>query len=114
MQMIAASKMNRAQNMVQAGRPYADRIRDVLGDLAALAAKEEDAIVALLQVRPVKKTLVLLVTPDRGLAGALVGNLQRVAANFIQETEGEISIVTVGRKGERFVARTGQDLIAGF
>ena len=38
MQMIAASKMNRAQNMVQAGRPYADRIRDVLGDLAALAA----------------------------------------------------------------------------
>ena len=37
MQMIAASKMNRAQNMVMAGRPYADRIRDVLGDLAALA-----------------------------------------------------------------------------
>jgi len=43
MQMIAASKMNRAQNMVKAGRPYADRIRDVLGDLAALAAKDDDA-----------------------------------------------------------------------
>jgi len=115
MQMIAASKMNRAQNAVREGRPYADRIRDVLGDLAALAAKEEDApTVALLQVRPVKKTLVLLVTPDRGLAGALVGNLQREAAKFIQETEGEVSVVAVGRKGERFVARTGQDLLAGF
>ena len=115
MQMIAASKMNRAQNMVQAGRPYADRIRDVLGDLAALAAKDDDApTVALLQVRPVKKTLVLLVTPDRGLAGALVGNLQRAAAEFIQETEGEVSIVSVGRKGERFVTRTGQELKASF
>jgi len=112
--MIAASKMTRAQNSVREGRPYADRIRDVLGDLAALAAKEEDAIVALLQVRPVKKTLILLVTPDRGLAGALVGNLQREAGRFIQRTEGDVSIVTVGRKGERFVARTGQDLLAGF
>jgi F-type H+-transporting ATPase subunit gamma len=115
MQMIAASKMNRAQNMVQAGRPYADRIRDVLGDLAALAAKDDDApTVDLLKVRPVKKTLVLLVTPDRGLAGALVGNLQRAAAEFIQETEGEVSIVSVGRKGERFVTRTGQELKASF
>ncbi len=115
MQMIAASKMNRAQNMVQAGRPYADRIRDVLGDLAALAAKDDDApTVDLLKVRPVKKTLVLLITPDRGLAGALVGNLQRAAAKFIHEAEGEISVVAVGRKGERFVTRAGQDLKASF
>jgi len=42
MQMIAASKMTRAQNMVRGGRPYADRIRDVLGDLAALAAQDEN------------------------------------------------------------------------
>lgn len=105
MQMIAASKMNRAQNTVKAGRPYADRIRDVLGDLAALAAKDEDApTIDLLKVRPVNKTLVLLVTPDRGLAGALVGNLQRAAAKFIGETEGDVSIVAVGRKGEKFVA----------
>jgi F-type H+-transporting ATPase subunit gamma len=115
MQMIAASKMNRAQNMVQAGRPYADRIRDVLGDLAALAAKDDDAPpVDLLKVRPEKKTLVLLLTPDRGLAGALVGNLQRAAANFIRDTEGEVSIVAVGRKGEKFATRAGQDLKASF
>jgi F-type H+-transporting ATPase subunit gamma len=115
MQMIAASKMNRAQNMVQAGRPYADRIRDVLGDLAALAAKDDDApTVDLLKVRPEKKTLVLLLTPDRGLAGALVGNLQRAAANFIRDTEGEVSIVAVGRKGEKFATRAGQDLKASF
>ena len=60
--MIAASKMTRAQNMVRGGRPYADRIRDVLGDLAALAAQDENTeTVDLLKVRPVKKTLLLLV-----------------------------------------------------
>jgi len=113
--MIAASKMNRAQNMVRSGRPYADRIRDVLGDLAALAARDDDApTVDLFKVRPVNKTLVLLVTPDRGLAGAIVGNLQREAARFIQETEGEVSVIAVGRKGERFITRTGQNLLAGF
>jgi len=115
MQMIAASKMNRAQNAVREGRPYADRIREVLGDLAALAAKDEDApTVDLLKVRPVNKTLVVLVTPDRGLAGALVGNLQRETARFIQGIEGDFSMIAVGRKGERFVARTGQDLLASF
>lgn len=115
MQTIAASKMSRAQSMVQAGRPYADRIRDVLGDLAALAARDEDApTVDLLKVRPVKKTLMLLITPDRGLAGALVGNLQRAAGAFIQDTEGDVSVIGVGRKGERFVPRTGAELLAGF
>ena len=113
--MIAASKMTRAQNMVRDGRPYADRIRDVLGDLAALAARDEESeTVDLLKVRPVKKTLMLLVTPDRGLAGALVGNLQREAGKFIQGTEGEVSVIAVGRKGERFITRTGGDLVAGF
>ncbi|MBG82170.1 MAG: ATP synthase F1 subunit gamma [SAR202 cluster bacterium] len=115
MQMIAASKMNRAQNAVREGRPYADRIRDVLGDLAALAGKDEDApTVDLLRVRPVTKTLVVLVTPDRGLAGALVGNLQREAARFVHETKEDVVMIAVGRKGERFVARTGQNLLASF
>ena len=115
MQMIAASKMTRAQNMVRDGRPYADRIREVLGDLAALAAKEDDEFtVDLLKVRPVNKTLIVMVTPDRGLAGALVGNLQRTTGTFIQETEGEVSVMVVGRKGERFITRTGNDLKAAF
>lgn len=115
MQMIAASKMTRAQNMVRAGRPYADRIRDVLGDLAALAAKEDDeSSVDLLKIRPVQKTLLVLITPDRGLAGALVGNLQRAAGSFIGETEGKVSVMVVGRKGERFITRIGEDLKAAF
>ena len=115
MQLIAASKMTRAQNMVREGRPYAERILEVLGDLAALAAKEDDElIVDLLRVRPVKKTLIVLVTPDRGLAGALVSNLVRTAGRFIQDTEGEVSIIGVGRKGERFITRAGENLLAGF
>ncbi len=115
MQMIAASKMTRAQNMVRDGRPYSDRIRDVLGDLAALVASDDDATtIDLLKVRPVKKTLVVLITPDRGLAGALVSNLQRAAGDFIRETEGEVSTIVVGRKGERFITRIGKDLMASF
>ncbi len=115
MQMIAASKMNRAQNMVRDGRPYADRIRDVLADLAALASQDEEApTLDLLKVRPVKKTLVLLVTPDRGLAGALVGNLVRETARFIENTDGEISVIGVGRKGQRFVTRSATLLQAAF
>ncbi|MCH7983314.1 MAG: ATP synthase F1 subunit gamma [Chloroflexi bacterium] len=115
MQLIAASKMTRAQNMVREGRPYAERILEVLGDLAALAAKEDDELVVdLLRIRPVHKTLVVLVTPDRGLAGALVGNLQRAAGRFIQDTEGEVSVIGVGRKGERFITRAGEDLLAAF
>ncbi len=113
--MIAASKMNRAQNMVRDGRPYADRIREVLGDLAALAAEEDDTpAIELLRVRPVRKTLMLLVTPDRGLAGALVGNLQREAGRFILGAQGEVSVISIGRKGERFIARAGQQLVAAF
>ncbi|MCZ6539852.1 MAG: F0F1 ATP synthase subunit gamma, partial [Chloroflexi bacterium] len=115
MQLIAASKMTRAQNMVREGRPYAERILQVLGDLAALAAKEDDElIVDLLRVRQVNKTLIVLVTPDRGLAGALVSNLVRTAGRFIQNTEGEVSIIGVGRRGERFVTRASEDLLAGF
>ena len=76
MQLIAASKMQRAQQMVQNGRDYAEKMRNVLSDLSAMGTPDDDEdsrITPLLVQRPVQRVLMLLVTPDRGLAGALVG-----------------------------------------
>lgn len=117
MQLIAASKMQRAQQMVRDGRDYAEKMREVLSDLSAVGGKVEDddeRITPLLIQRPVKSTLMLIVTPDRGLAGALVGNLNRVAAQFVRDSEVPVSAVAVGRKGERFMGRIVDEIKATF
>jgi F-type H+-transporting ATPase subunit gamma len=117
MQLIAASKMQRAQQMVRNGRDYADKIQAVLTDLAALGSSsdgENENVTPLLVQRPVKRQLMLLVTPDRGLAGALVGNLVRTAGHFMRDSEVPVSAITIGRKGERFVGRIGNELLATF
>ena len=80
MQFIAASKMRRAQQMVLAGRPYSQRIQAVLADLVQTLTSQDDELnIPLLDDRPVNRTALLLITPDRGLCGALVGNIQRTA-----------------------------------
>ena len=117
MQMIAASKMQRAQQMVRNGRDYAEKIQAVLTDLTSAgdpAEDEKENLTPLLLQRPVNRVLILLVTPDRGLAGALVGNLSRIAGQFIRDSEVPVAAVTVGRKGARFVGRIGPELKASF
>ncbi|MEE8374150.1 MAG: F0F1 ATP synthase subunit gamma, partial [Dehalococcoidia bacterium] len=73
MEMIAASKMKQAQNRVLATRPYADKMREVLGDLAAQPQLDDEAH-PLLQRRDVKRAAIVHVTPDRGLCGGLNAN----------------------------------------
>lgn len=114
MQLIAASKMRRAQQMVIAGRPYSERIQGLLADLAAVHEQEEDVVVRLLEVRPVQTTGLVLVTPDRGLCGALVGNINRAAGVAIRDCDGEVVVIAVGRKGRDFIVRSGTDLKAVF
>ena len=117
MQLIAASKMQRAQQMVRNGRDYAEKIQAVLSDLSTAGDSADDDgenITPLLIQRPVNNVLMLLVTPDRGLAGALVGNLSRIAGQYVRDSEVPVAAVTVGRKGARFVGRMGQELKATF
>ena len=114
MQLIAASRMQRAQQMVRNGRPYADQMREVLSHLVMRLEAEDGTLDPLLQRRPNQRELLVLVTPDRGLAGALVGNILRVAAQELRDAEVPVDTVGIGRKGERFVARTGQSLVASF
>jgi len=103
MQTIAASKMRRAQRDVVSGRPYSERMREVLADLAAQVAGEEGPTAPLLERRPLERTVMLLVTPDRGLCGGLVSNIVRAARDAIDRSESPVSVMAVGRKGQNFV-----------
>lgn len=117
MEMVAASKMRRAQDRVTSGRPYSERLREVLGDLASLQLDNEQLQeFPLLMQREVKKTAVILITPDRGLAGALNSNILRRTAQYIrsESVDGAPQVIAVGKKGRDFAARTGQNLVAEF
>ena len=113
MSMIAASKMRRAQEMALRGRPYSDRMRSLLADLAA-QPHDEDMLHPLLQRRDPDKTSVVLITPDRGLTGGLHSKINRAAAQFILDQPRSARIVAVGRKGRDFMVRSSQDVQAEF
>jgi F-type H+-transporting ATPase subunit gamma len=108
MQMVAASKMRRAQQHALAGRPYAAVMNRVL---VSLQRRTDPTLHPLLQVREPKKELVLIISTDKGLAGALNTNLFREAANFDQA---KTAFVVTGKKARQFVARTKRELLADF
>jgi F-type H+-transporting ATPase subunit gamma len=113
MEMIATLKMRRAQERGLAGRPYAEKIHQVIADLAALPI-EGGALHPLLQRRPVKRIAIVHITPDRGLCGGLNANLNRKTAGFILEQAIPVTLVTVGRKGRDFMRRYGREIRAEF
>jgi F-type H+-transporting ATPase subunit gamma len=108
MQMVAASKMRRAQQQALAGRPYAALMNKVL---VSLQKRTDPRFHPLLEIRDVKKELVLIISTDKGLAGALNTNLFREAANF--DASKTVFVVT-GKKARQFVARTKRELLADF
>ena len=109
-QLVAASKMRRAQERAQAARPYAKRMRTVLANLAGVATRDGDSdapLHPLLERREIQETTLILITPDRGLTGGLVSNLQRRAGEIVlgPERSGEVSMIPVGRKGLDYFRR---------
>src|SRR5437868_806579 len=108
MQMVAASKMRRAQQHALAGRPYAALMNRVL---VSLQKRTDPTLHPLLQIREIKKELVLIISTDKGLAGALNRNLFREVANFDQS---KTAFVVTGKKARQFVARTKRELLADF
>jgi F-type H+-transporting ATPase subunit gamma len=113
MEMIATLKMRRAQERGLAGRPYSEKISQVIADLAALPG-EARALHPLLQRRPVTKIAVVHITPDRGLCGGLNANINRRTASLILEQSLPVTIIAVGRKGLDFMRRYGRDIHAEF
>ncbi len=108
MQMVAASKMRKSQQQALAGRPYAALMNRVL---VSLQKRTDPRFHPLLDVRELKKELVLIISTDKGLAGALNTNLFREAAGFDQA---KTIFVVTGKKARQFVARTKRELLADF
>jgi F-type H+-transporting ATPase subunit gamma len=107
MELVAASKMKKAQQAALASRPYAQLMARML---AALSSRVEESMHPFLQNRPVKTRGILLVTTDKGLCGPLNGNLFKLVADI--KTPAKFCVI--GRKGAQFLARTKRDLIADF
>ncbi len=116
METVAASKMRKAQQQVLATRPYAEKSWEVLTYLARLR-RSNATEQPLLQERPVLKIGLLLITGDRGLAGAYNANILRKAAAQITEwekAEVQVNLITVGKKGRDWMLRHGPPLLAEF
>lgn len=102
MRMVSAAKLRRAQEAILAARPYAQKIEEVL---SAVAAHAEGIDHPLLRQRPMRRVELVVMTSDRGLAGAFNSNITRLAQRFLWEnaqTYEKIQISTIGRKGRDF------------
>src|ERR1700753_1801688 len=106
MQMVAASKMRRAQQAALAGRPYTELMNEVLG---SVAADKADFSHPLMEKREVRQRAVIVIATDKGLCGSLNSNLLREAGKFPRETT---IYIAAGRKAGQFVARTKRQLAA--
>lgn len=123
MQMVASSKMRRAQERVEQSRPYAEQLRALVSRLANITGEDLGEEIALLKQRPVRNVGYILITPDRGLSGALPSNINRKAATSALEVQNQyaeqgqrpgIEYVAVGRKGRDFVLRNQLRMLAEF
>jgi F-type H+-transporting ATPase subunit gamma len=109
MELVAAAKMRRAQERVTSARPYADEIASVMVELMRRSPEYEHPY---LVVREVRRRVLILVTADRGLAGALNSNNIRAALREINQSQAPVAVVTIGRKGRDLMRRLRKDLIA--
>ena len=115
MELVAASKMRRAQQRALAGRPYAERLTWVLADLAeTMPQMDPDTLHPLLQRRDVEKACIVLMTPNRGLCGGLPANINRRASSLALDLDVPVSMIAVGKKGRDFFRRSDVDMRATF
>lgn len=115
MQMVAASKMKKAQEDAQTGKPYTQKIYEVVSHLAALnASTKRDTHVLLSGGNTQADLLVILVSTNKGLCGGLNTNLFRAVTTWKESTRKNIAYVSVGKKGESFAVRSRASLVADF
>ena len=116
MKMVAASKLKRAQTQAEAARPYAERMQRMLAALATSAAGSPTAPQLLVGTGRDQVQLLVVVTADRGLAGAFNTNVGRAARGAIQRLEAEgktVKVITVGRKGRDYLRREYASRLVG-
>ena len=121
MEMVAASRMKRAQDSILAARPYADELEDALRRVAAAEGLTEE-VNPLLARRPVRRVAMIVITTDRGLVGSLNANSTRAVLRWVTERASrsgdnrpiEIEAITVGRKGRDVLRRASVPIAAHF
>lgn len=105
MEMVSAAKLRRAQARLEMARPYGAKIREVLENLAAVAAEVNHP---LFEKRPVNRRAMVVITADKGLAGSYNAAVIRRAEAYMKSEEGEkTSLITVGKKGGAHFRRRG-------
>src|ERR1700710_1828811 len=114
MKMVSAAKLKRATNAILQLRPYANKLKEML---ANLSASLEDGSSPFLQEREPNKVLIVIVSSNRGLAGAFNANVIKTANNLIaekyitQQRAGNVSIVGIGKKGQEYYQRRKYNVI---
>ena len=109
MKMVAAAKMRRAQDNMFSARPYSSKIKELILNLVQ---QVEGYSSPLLDVRPVERELLVVVSADRGLCGAFNTNLIKAATTAHRESQAEVSLVCVGKKGHDFFKKRDYQIIA--
>lgn len=104
MKLVAAARLKKATDRVLEARPYSDKMRQFMGSLASAGELPPHP---LMEKRPVNRYAVIIITSDRGLAGAFNTALIRKAADFVRSTNGEARLITVGKKGNQFFSKRG-------
>jgi F-type H+-transporting ATPase subunit gamma len=113
MEMVAASKMRKAQDRMRAARPYGEKIRNVAAHISH--ANPEYRHPFLIERDTVKKVGIIIITTDKGLCGGLNTNVQRLALNKIKEWEAEgesFEVCCIGNKGLGFMQRLGANIVS--
>ena len=108
LEMVSAAKLRRAQNRATAGRPFADKLREVLVRLVAATRAGEGAGTLdhpLLEAREVKRVLYVVVTADRGLAGGYNSNILRRLRSILEQERREYGVIVIGRKARDYVRK---------
>ncbi len=114
MKVVSAAKLRRAQELLYASRPYSDKLYELVRDLAGHVDRETHP---LLEEREERRLDLILITADRGLAGAFNSNIIRDAERFIlQKTEKgrEVSLLLIGRKGYQYFAKRDYRIVKGY
>jgi F-type H+-transporting ATPase subunit gamma len=114
MQFVAASKLRRAQDSTLASRPYREKLDEVIADLAAVLSGDDHPLLAERSLEGAHSRLIVIITSDRGLAGALNTNTIRFIAREITDHPGELKVATVGRKGRDAMRRARVPIAAHF
>jgi len=112
MEMVAASKMRKAQDRMLAARPYAEKVRNIASDLGQA---NSEYVHPFMKANDVKRVGLILVTTDKGLCGGLNTNILRAVTNRLQEWQRqgqEVDVVAIGNKGLGFMTRIGARVVA--